>query len=92
MMHDFDPPMQQCSWIGQRQNKTTMSQSYWGHAKPHDDMGQALSTELIILPSIPQPPARRTQFPIFTTPCPCHPLESATSLDVVQDQYYQRRH
>ena len=23
MMHDFDPPMQQCSWIGQRQNKTT---------------------------------------------------------------------
>ena len=42
MMHDFDPPMQQCSWIGQRQNKTTMSQSYWGHAKPHDDMGQAL--------------------------------------------------
>ena len=42
MMHDFDPPMQQCSWIGQRQNKTTMSRSYWGHAKPHDDMGQAL--------------------------------------------------
>ena len=83
-------PTQQCSWTGQRQNKAPVSHSCWGDAKPHDDTGQPELILELILPSIPQPPATRTQFPIFATPCPRCPLESTTSLDIVQDEDFPK--